>query len=75
MNTMNENHYKVGDKIVNAAGVITVIKKECLNCKTLMGINARGNYKCCTRACPGWKQPKPSRFLYRRNQMLKSYVS
>ena len=46
---------RIGNIVINGAGVRVKVKKECLKCGTLMGPTVHGKYKCCVkRSCPGW---------------------
>jgi len=50
---------KLGDIVINGAGRRVKVKKECLDCKSLMGDKARHKYKCFTRNCPAWTKAEP----------------
>jgi len=59
-------NYKVGDKVTNGAGNICIVKKGCLQCKTLVDDKGKGYCKCyMRRSCPGWgsNEPKPNKTM------------
>lgn len=58
--------YYVGAQVINGAGRAVTVKKECLDCKNLMGDRALHKYKCFTRNCPAWTEPelrKPKQYI------------